>query len=117
LNNQDKFREVLWQLIEKHYNVNRKDPTLLIAKNPLMGNPIDRLSDDLLVIFNDLLNQVISEMQPPSSSKPEEDGFQEDLTNVSTNAPTNTSSPSLYDQDDGFFWYADSFDEGSGDET
>jgi hypothetical protein len=113
LNNQDKFKEAFWQLVEKHYNVDRKDPALLIAKNPLMGNPIDKLGDDLLVIFNDLLNQVISEMQPPPPEQGN-NGFQEDLTN----APIDDTLSSIYDQDDGsFFWYADAFGEGSGDQS
>jgi hypothetical protein len=104
---------MLWQLVEKHYNVNRKDPTLLIAKNPLMGNPIEKLGDDLLIIFNDLLNQVIVEMQAQNQTTQDDDGgFQEDLINT----PVDSSSPSIYDQDaDSFFWYADSFDNGSGD--
>lgn len=47
----DQIKEIVWQLIEKHYSVDRKQPQVLIAKEILIGaNPIDEIGEQLAAI-------------------------------------------------------------------
>lgn len=65
------LREAVWQIIEEHYNVDRKEPTILIAKKPMSGNSIDKVADELSETIEQLL--MVLEASNNSPSKEEEE--------------------------------------------
>jgi hypothetical protein len=89
-NIKDQIKAALWDLIEEHYNLDRKSPQILTAKKLLLGkNPIDDISDR----FADLIEQIIesardsrsayeSEEYSSASSKKYEQEEEEEYSNV-----------------------------------
>ena len=80
----NQIKDVLWQLIEKYYNVDRRDPNVLTAKNPLSGNSIDKIGNELSEAIESLVEQIIQQMQPMQPTKESilEEDSQEDLSEV-----------------------------------
>ncbi len=78
----DQLKEALWQLIEKYYNVNRKDPHLLIAKNPLRENSIDKIADEYSTMIEDLLRQITSATPEPEEPTPPDESSEPDETYI-----------------------------------
>jgi hypothetical protein len=78
---QDGFRatvnELLWRLIEQHYNVDRNCPQLLTARNLLFTkvNPVDQISEDMADFIERLFIQAATlkteeeEKKDPNSCK------------------------------------------------
>lgn len=66
-NSQNQVREIMWQLIEKHYSVDRKQPQILIAKELIIGsNPIDKIADDVYILIERLIEA--AKAPPPQES-------------------------------------------------
>lgn len=70
------MKEVVWQLIEKHYNVDRGCPQVLIAKEILIGsNPIDQIGEQIADVVEKL---VIASLDPKPDQEDEADGTDDD---------------------------------------
>lgn len=77
-NNQlkDQMKELLWQLIEKHYNVDRQQPQILTSKKLLVGfNPIDQIGEQLADVVEKL---VLANLDPKEEAKDDSDGTDDD---------------------------------------
>jgi len=80
---QEQMKEVVWQLIEKYYNVDRACPQILTAKQILIGlNPIDNIGEHIANAVEKLIaaNLELASASEPMESKPEdeEDTFEEE---------------------------------------
>ena len=73
------IKEILWKLIEKHYNVDRRQPQVLTAKALALGpNPIDQIGDSLELIIDELLNQAIDDFVQAQEEKAREEEYDDD---------------------------------------
>lgn len=78
-NIKEQVKELLWDLIEKHYNVDRKYGHILIGKYPA-SNGIDKVGQELGGIIEELLSIQVKPqnvdkelIQPPPLSKTQKD--------------------------------------------
>jgi hypothetical protein len=71
-------RELVWQLVQKHYNVDIKQPYMLTSKSIVINNPINEIADSLANFIEQLLMEVANQKETKESladlsdeSKPE----------------------------------------------
>jgi len=60
----NQIKEVVWSLVQKYYNVDRRDPAVLIRKS-LNQNSIDRIGEDL----GELVQEILIRSTQPAISK------------------------------------------------
>lgn len=62
-------RELVWQLIQKYYNVDKKQPYLLTSKSIVINNPINDIADHLSVFIEQILMEVAKEKEATDEEK------------------------------------------------
>lgn len=56
------FEQVIWQVLEKHYNVDRREPRILTYKHIMVNNPVGDLADQITNITEELIKQAITQV-------------------------------------------------------
>lgn len=99
-NLKDQVKQLVWELIEEEYNVDRREPHLLTAKKILSGNQIDRIGEKIATV----VEQIIIETAANYSKQSDETSqfFPEEVEVKNDYTPDEEDDPySEY----GFFFY------------
>lgn len=62
------FEQVLWQVIEKHYNIDRREPRILTYKHIMMKDPIGDMAEQVTKITEELIKQAIDQVAQQTST-------------------------------------------------
>ena len=69
------FRDQFVELMNKYYNLDRRDPITLTAKRPMMGNPLHQIADELEQVIAALIQMSTQPPEPPEPEDEEVDRF------------------------------------------
>jgi len=91
----EQITELLYQLLERHYNIDRRQPHVLTAKAPHKSTQIKEIGADLTAAFEKLIQMLVPAEEPTKNICVEDDDF----SNYNTNDTGYADDFEIFDYD------------------
>lgn len=89
------FEQVIWQVLQKHYNIDKREPRVLTYKHVVMKDPVGEIATQVAAVAEELVRQAISQVARGTD------------TDQATRAPNEDTEGPLDTSDEDYYngWY------------